>query len=61
MRKDKRSLWKESEDKKLIDLLRIRGIGIDKIAQKLKRTEKAIRRRCERLNLSSSSLYNKKK
>jgi hypothetical protein len=61
MRKNKRSLWKESEDRKLIDLLRIRGIGIEKIAQKLERTEKAIRRRCERLNLSSSSLYNKRK
>lgn len=56
-----RSLWKPEDDKKLKKLLAIKGYGITQISLELNRSEKAIRRRCDRLNLSSSSTYNKKK
>jgi hypothetical protein len=56
-----RSLWKPEDDKKLKKLLAIKGYGIAQISLELNRSEKAVRRRCDRLNLSSSSTYSKKK
>jgi hypothetical protein len=61
MAKRKRTLWTNSDDKNLKKLLSIKGLGIEKIGAELNRSEKAIRRRCERLNISSSATYIKKK
>jgi hypothetical protein len=61
MDKKKRSLWTPEDDKELKKLLIVRGFGIDNISSALKRSAKAVRRRCERLNISSSSTYVKKK
>lgn len=59
MAKRKRTLWDIETDKELKLLLAIKGLGIDAISKTLKRSSKAIRRRCERLKISSSSIYTK--
>jgi DNA-binding Lrp family transcriptional regulator len=61
MPKQKRTLWNIEDDRRLRNLLEKRGMGIAKIAKVLKRSPKAVRRRCERLEISSSNTYIKKK
>jgi IS30 family transposase len=56
-----RALWSPEEDKHLIKLLDTRGLGLKEIGAQMNRSPKAIRRRCERLEISSSNVYKKKK
>jgi len=54
----KRVLWTRGSTEKLKELLD-KKVSIGKISNLLNRTEKSIRRKCERLNLSSSTTYTK--
>lgn len=56
-----RKLWKKEDDKKLKELLALRDLCIKEIAETLNRTPKSVRRRCDRLSISSSSTYKKKR
>jgi hypothetical protein len=60
MNKEKRVLWSREQSTKLKELLNAK-LAITEIAKVLNRTEKSIRRKCERLNVSSSTTYEKKK
>jgi hypothetical protein len=58
--KTKHILWTEEETVQLVSMLKER-MPIKDIARKLKRKEKAIRKKCEWLGMSSSTTYGQKK